>query len=74
MRENRIRNALQAIGGAGTTGDITRVLGARPCCISAQLAGMAQRGQVERVGSKRTLARRWVRSYSPVIVTVWRLK
>jgi hypothetical protein len=48
MRANRIRTALQALGGSGTAQDITRAIGGRPESVSAQLAGMFRRGQVVR--------------------------
>jgi len=59
MRSNRIRTALVSLGGSGTAQDITRVVRARPECVSAQLAGMAQRGQVNKAGERMVRAARW---------------
>lgn len=73
MRHNRIRTALQALGGAGTTQDITGVVRARPECVSAQLSGMAQRGQVRRIGRRLVAVKRWDNGRCLVPVTVWEL-
>lgn len=73
MRYNRIRTALQALGGAGTTQDITRIVRARPECVSAQIAGMARRGQVRRAGERLVRAARWNAGSVRVMVAVWTL-
>lgn len=73
MRANRIRTALQALGGAGTTQDITGIVRARPECVSAQLSGMAQRGQVRRVGRRLVAIKRWGNGWRFVLATVWEL-
>lgn len=73
MRANRIRTALQALGGTGTTQDITRLVRARPESISAQLAGMAQRGSVRRAGTKVVRVKRWNSGACRVAATVWEL-
>jgi len=73
MRHNRIRTALQALGGAGTTQDITGIVRARPECVSAQLAGMARRGQVRRDGERLVRAARWNAGSVRVMATVWTL-
>lgn len=73
MRPNRIRTALQALGGRGTAQDITRLVQARPENVSAQLAGMADRGQVRRVGWDLVRARRWNDRQITVTASVWAL-
>lgn len=73
MRTNRIRTALQALGGAGTTQDITRLVRARPENVSAQLSGMAQRGSVRRAGTTVVQAKRWDSGLCRVTATVWEL-
>ena len=73
MRANRIRTALQALGGAGTTQDITRLVRARPESVSAQLSGMAQRGQVRRAGMRTVQAKRWEHGRCRVAAIVWEL-
>ena len=73
MRANRIRTALQALGGVGTTQDITGVVRARPECVSAQLSGMAQRGQVRRIGRRLVAVKRWDNGRRLVPATVWEL-
>lgn len=73
MRRNRITEALRALGGAGTTQDITRIVRARPECVSAQLAGMARRGQVRRDGERMVRAARWNAGSVRVRATVWTL-
>lgn len=74
-RANRIRHALQALGGSGTTSDITRMTGADPATISAQLAGMVNRGDVCRAGTTtiRVDRGRYGRRAVTVTVTVWKL-
>jgi len=73
MRHNRIRTALQVLGGSGTTQDITRIVRARPECVSAQLAGMAQRGQVRRMGRRLVAVKRWDNGRRMVPATIWEL-
>ncbi len=73
MRTNRIRIALQALGGTGTTQDITRIVRARPEAVSAQLAGMAQRDQVRRAGTKIVQVARWQSGRCRVPATIWEL-
>lgn len=73
MRANRIRTALQALGGAGTTQDITGIVRARPECVSAQLSGMAQRGQVRRMGRRLVAVKRWDNGRRMVPATIWEL-
>ena len=73
MRTNRVRTALQTLGGTGTTQDITRVTGARPECISSQLSGMERRGQVHRVGTRLVPVSRWGHGTRFVPATVWEL-
>lgn len=73
MRANRIRTALQALGGAGTTQDITRLVRARPESVSAQLSGMAQRGQVRRINRRMVYAKRWDNGRCLIPATVWEL-
>lgn len=74
MRANRIRTALQALGGKGTTQDITRLVRARPENISAQLSGMEHRGQVRKDGERVVRVARWNAGSACVRATVWRLK
>ena len=73
MRRNRVTEALRTLGGAGTTQDITRIVRARPECVSAQLAGMAQRGQVRRAGNRMVAVKRWDNGRRMVSATVWEL-
>ena len=73
MRANRIRTALQALGGVGTTQDITGIVRARPECVSAQLSGMAQRGQVRRAGRRLVAVKRWNNGRRLVPATIWEL-
>lgn len=73
MRPNRIRTALQVLGGRGTTQDITRLVKAAPENVSAQLAGMANRGQVRRIGWVMVPARRWNHGQVMVPASVWAL-
>lgn len=73
MRANRIRTALQSLGGAGTTQDIARIVRARPENVSAQLAGMAQRGQVRRAGNRMVAVKRWDNGRRLVPATIWEL-
>lgn len=72
MRRNRITEALRALGGVGTTQDITRVVRGRPECVSAQLSGMERRGQVRKDGERMVRAARWNGSVR-VRVAVWKL-
>ena len=74
MRTNRIIRALHALGGTGTTQDITAIVRARPECVSAQLAGMARRGAVAKRGSRVVRVRRWCAGAISVRVTVWCLQ
>lgn len=73
MRRNRITEALQALGGAGTAQDITRIVRGRPECVSAQLSGMAQRGQVRKAGERTVRAARWHGGSVRVRAAVWTL-
>lgn len=73
MRPNRVRRALAALGGVATTHAIAIKAGARHECISAQLAGMADRGDVERAGRMIRMRRRWKFGRHAVEVTIWRL-
>lgn len=74
MRRNRVTEALRTLGGAGTTQDITRIVRARPECVSAQLAGMARRGQVRKDGERMVRATRWNAGSVQVRATVWTLR
>lgn len=71
MRANRIIRALLALGGSGTTQDITAVVRARPECVSAQLAGMELRGAVTRRGERTVHVRRWHAGTVAVRAAVW---
>lgn len=73
MRSNRVRDALLALGGAGTTQDIARFVRARPENVSAQLSGMAQRGQVRKASERMVRAARWNSGAVRVRATVWTL-
>lgn len=73
MRTNRVRTALQTLGGTGTTQDITRVTGARPECISSQLSGMEKRDQVRRAGQRLVPIHRWDGGQQLVPAIVWEL-
>lgn len=73
MRANRIRTALQSLGGAGTTQDIARIVRARPENVSAQIAGMEQRGSVRRAGTTVVRAKRWENGSCRVAATIWEL-
>ena len=73
MRTNRIRTALQSLGGRGTTQDITATLRAQPDAVSAQLAGMCQRGDVRKAGETLVMARRWNHGVIRATATVWEL-
>lgn len=73
MRDNRIRTALQALGGRGTTQDITAALRTQPENVSAQLAGMCQRGDVRKAGERIVKARRWHFGAVRATATVWEL-
>lgn len=73
MRSNRITEALRALGGAGTTQDITRLVRSRPECISAQLSGMQRRGQVRKCGTRTVRAARWNGGFVRVQAAVWML-
>jgi len=73
MRRNRVRDALVQLGGTGTTQDITRLVRGRPECVSAQIAGMAQRGQVRKAGERTVRAARWNTGSVRVRATVWTL-
>lgn len=74
MRRNRITEALRTLGGAGTTQDITRIVRARPESVSAQLSGMAQRGQVRKAGERLVRAGRWNAGSVRVRAAVWTLR
>lgn len=73
MRPNRIRSALVTLGGRGTTQDITRLVKAAPENVSAQLASMAARNQVRRVGWDLVRVRRWNGGQATVTASVWAL-
>lgn len=73
MRANRIRTALQALGGRGTAQDITAALRTQPESVSAQLAGMCQRGDVRKAGETTVAARRWNHGAVRTTATIWEL-
>lgn len=73
MRANRIRNALQALGGRGTTQAITAIVRAQPESVSAQLAGMCKRGAVRKAGRAAVMARRWHFGAIKTTATIWEL-
>lgn len=74
MRRNRIAAALAQLGGAGTAQDIARIVRARPECVSAQIAGMEQRGQVRKAGERMVRVARWNEGSARVRATIWRLQ
>lgn len=74
MRRNRVRDALVSLGGSGTTQDITRLVRGRPECVSAQLSGMAQSGQVRKAGERTVRVDRWNSGSVRVRATVWTLR
>ena len=73
MPANRIRTALEALGGTGTTWDISQVSGTSPGSVSGQISGMERRGDVCRAGTVVQMRDRGCYGRKPVRVTVWRL-
>lgn len=70
---DRVIQALQALGGAGTTQDITRIVRARPENVSAHLSELARKGRVTRAGRVTRRVRRWNGGSFQQEVTLWRL-
>ena len=73
MRQNRIRTALEAVGGTGTTWDIAQLTGVPPARISAQIAGMERRGDIHAWRRVRQVRDRGRYGLIPVEVTIWKL-
>ena len=45
---NRVAEALKTLGGSGTAQDIQRLVGGRPCVVSAHLSVLERKGIAQR--------------------------
>lgn len=69
---NRIAEALKTLGGSGTAQDIQRLVGGRPCVVSANLSALERRGIAQRAGVKSIVVKRW-RGKCRINAAIWRL-